>query len=174
MAGGWRTCDGPGCGKTVPATSGTGRPRRYCSEACRSRWRRIAARMRRRQALREERTEALGEPRHELRTAAYRAAAAARALAALVDAEEVRGEGEMEDRHWRPERAAALYTRAARTLAEAAEDVLTAAVRADRTAGDSWTAVGRALDVSADTAARRHGSTASPVGPVGTNTPDPS
>ncbi len=145
--------------------------------ACRSRWRRYLARLRRRQALREDRTEALCEPRHELRAAAYRTAVAARALAALVDAEEARGEGEMEDRHWRSERAAALYTRAARTLAESAEDVLAAAVRAGRTAGGRWTAVGRALDVSADTAARRHGNAdtpASPVGPIRTNTSDPS
>ncbi|MEF3118922.1 hypothetical protein [Streptomyces chrestomyceticus] len=127
--------------------------------------------MRRRQALREDRTEALCEPRHELRAAAYRAAAAARALAALVDAEEARGEGEMEDRHWRPERTAALYTRAARSLVEAAGDVLAAAVRADRTAGDSWTAVSRVLDISADTAVRRHRSAADapPVDPVGPN-----
>ncbi len=40
----------------------------------------------------------------------------------------------MEDRHWHPDRAAALYARAARSLAETAEGVL-AAVRADRTAG---------------------------------------
>ncbi|MFH8753401.1 hypothetical protein ACH4GK_37845 [Streptomyces rimosus] len=46
----------------------------------------------------------------------------------------------MEDRHWHPEQAAALYARAARSLAETAEGVLAAAVRADRTAGDSWTA----------------------------------
>ncbi len=128
----------------------------FCSERCRSRWRRYTARVARRQARREERTDALAEPRHELRRAAYQAAAAARALAALADAEEERGEGEMEDRDWRPQQAAARYARTALPLFEAAGAALAAAVEADRTAGDSWPVLGRALGVSADTAARRY------------------
>ncbi|MEU7230010.1 hypothetical protein [Streptomyces chrestomyceticus] len=113
--------------------------------------------MARREAVREARGEALEEPRYLLRTAAFRASAAARAVAALVDAEGERApwDTEVRRREGHPERAA-WWTRAAVALEDAAAAVMAAAVAADRAAGDTWAAVGEALGVSADTAARRY------------------
>uniref|UniRef100_UPI003F499C4F hypothetical protein n=1 Tax=unclassified Streptomyces TaxID=2593676 RepID=UPI003F499C4F len=111
--------------------------------------------------MREARGEALEEPRYLLRVAAFRASAAARSLAALVDAEGERPpwDTEVRRREGHPERAAR-WTRAALALEDAAAAVMAAAVAADRAAGDTWAVVGEALGVSADTAARRYRSPA--------------
>ncbi|MCQ8774380.1 hypothetical protein [Streptomyces telluris] len=50
----------------------------------------------------------------------------------------------------------AVYTRAALGLLDAAHAAVAAAVAADRAAGDGWAAIGAALGVSEDTAARRY------------------
>ncbi|NJP82339.1 hypothetical protein HCK01_34475 [Streptomyces sp. AA8] len=49
-----------------------------------------------------------------------------------------------------------MYTRAALGLLDAAHAAVAAAVAADRAAGDGWAAIGAALGVSEDTAARRY------------------
>ncbi|WP_143667115.1 hypothetical protein [Streptomyces sp. FBKL.4005] len=112
----------------------------------------------------EARTDTTAEERHRLRVAAYEVATVARRLAAALDAEAEKPDYE-QPAWWaeRPEpergRPGAPYTRAALELLEAARQAVAAAVVADRTAGNAWSEIGKALGVSGDTAARRYRST---------------
>ncbi|WP_189867110.1 hypothetical protein [Streptomyces poonensis] len=154
-------CQGPGCAELLPeAGVRGGRPRRYCSERCRSSSRRFLALLDRCLARRGARLETMAEERHLLRSAAYTVANEARGLAAVLDAEA--GRPGWEQPAWwdraRPElgRPGAPYTRAALELLEAAHLAVAAAVAADRAPGDGWAEIGAALGVSEDTAARRY------------------
>ncbi|MEU1816785.1 hypothetical protein ABZ543_16500 [Streptomyces roseifaciens] len=151
----------PECGLLLPDVGPAGgRPRRYCSERCRSRERRFMQRIERGMEQREDRLQATDEERHRLRAAAYVVAREARRLAAALDAEAAEPDWRQpagRDRS-RPEDSGpgAPYTRAALDLLAAAHTAVAAAVAADRAAGDGWAAIGAALGVSEDTAARRY------------------
>jgi hypothetical protein len=160
-------CLGPNCKEwlTAPGASG-GQPRKFCSESCRSRSRRLRARVERAQRARDGRVDAMVTARHMVRTAAYRTARAARVLAAEIDAEDVAPDWRQPGWHLPEERLKAPHVRytvaAAEILAEA-RDLLAAAVEADRIAGIGWPTIGQALGVSADTAARRYRPATSPA-----------
>ncbi|MFD9226121.1 hypothetical protein ACFWDI_40410 [Streptomyces sp. NPDC060064] len=95
-----------------------------------------------------------------MRSAAYSVAAEARRLAGLLDPEVAKPDWEQPA--WRPQHLPELgqpgtpYTRAALELLDTARRAVAAAVTADRAAGYGWTAIGDALGVSPDTAARRY------------------
>ncbi|WP_125264856.1 hypothetical protein [Streptomyces alboflavus] len=144
-----------------------GRPRRFCSERCRSAWRRYVARVHRGRHGSYEQWEAAAEHRHQVATAAYEVASAARHLAAALAAESDDPPTPLDT--WRqPQRPPRLsdqsagHTQAAAAVLAAAQKLAAAAVAADRAAGHSWEAIGRVLGVSADTAARRYRPRAGP------------
>ncbi|WP_144440873.1 hypothetical protein [Streptomyces roseifaciens] len=75
----------PVSGRLLPeAGPAGGRPRRYCSERCCSRERRLMQRIDRGMERREDRLPATAEERHRLRAAAYVVAREARRLAAAL------------------------------------------------------------------------------------------
>ncbi|MFD4144642.1 hypothetical protein [Streptomyces sp. NPDC058572] len=72
---------------TEPSSRG-GRPQRFCSERCRSRWRRFGEALARGRDQRDQRLETTGEERYRLRSQAYTVASTARRMAAVLDEEE--------------------------------------------------------------------------------------
>ncbi|MEU2578750.1 hypothetical protein ACIP3B_36240 [Streptomyces anulatus] len=147
-----RHCLGPSCTVLLPAPGADGgRPRLYCGERCRSAHRRLAARIDRGLLNRAETADATEEALHKLRSAVYSVAAEARHMAQALDPQAAR-----QPRDRQEGGPAATATLAALGLVEAAHSALTAAVEADRAAGSGWSAIGVALDVSEDTAARRY------------------
>ena len=112
----------------------------------------------------EARWEATAEQRHMARTAAYVVANQARHLAhQLADEAPAAQAPEKQAPAWPPQPDAdqtrARHTHAAMEVLEAARQLLAAAVQADRATGTSWSVIGQALGVSADTAARHYRST---------------
>ncbi|WP_432112567.1 hypothetical protein [Streptomyces sp. YPW6] len=147
-----RHCLGPRCTVLLPAPrAGGGRPRLYCSERCRSAHRRLVARIDRGLLNRAETADATEEALHRLRSAVYAVAAQARHTAHALDPQTAR-----EPRDRLDGGPPATSTRAVLGLVEAAHTALAAAVEADRTAGSGWSAIGAALGISEDTAARRY------------------
>ncbi|MFL4497357.1 hypothetical protein ACJ6WD_39895 [Streptomyces sp. VTCC 41912] len=145
------------CGTRLPEASlAGGRPQLYCSARCRGRHRRLG----RHQDQRAERLEAAAEERYALRADAFAVARAARDLAAALDAEAQLRPGDQPAGWLRPEpelgRPAAPYTRAVLPLLAAVHQAVHQAVAVDRAAGHTWDAIGGALGVSGDTAARRY------------------
>jgi hypothetical protein len=157
-----QSCLAIGCTNSFPAERGRGgRPRKFCSDRCRSRWRRWQERRARKLAAPVERWEDTTDVRHEVQAAAYQVAGQARKFAAeLVEESDTPPDPYglyASPRAPAPRREVpAGYTRAALDVAAAVEDLVAAAVAADRVAGHSWEQIGQVLGVSADTAARRY------------------
>ncbi|WP_411152958.1 hypothetical protein [Streptomyces sp. A30] len=112
---------------------------------------------------REVRLEDADERRHEMRSAAYTVASAARRVAVELDAEAERPDYR-QPAGWHGSRLAVSaswylagrYTAAALDVLDEAHRLVASAVAADRAAGADWSTIGDTLGVSADTASRRY------------------
>ncbi|MFG1703450.1 hypothetical protein ACFLIM_09665 [Nonomuraea sp. M3C6] len=136
-----------------PPTGRGGRPRKYCSHACRWTFGRTRSRRWRPLTQRHQRQDNTRKQRRHLRDQAEHLAQAAGKLALDMHAEDLALPTQQTG--WKSGPIAG-YAAAALPLLAHARAVLAAAVAADRAAGATWDEIGAVLDVSPDTAARRY------------------
>lgn len=140
------------CQTSLPPPEPRGRPRKYCSDACRwamrRHWRNSPVP---RWVRRQRDTHAR---RRQLRDQVDRLAHAAGELSIDLRAEDLAPQHDQAG--WKRPGPIAGYTAAALPLLARARVVLAAAVTTDRAAGATWEEIAAVLDISADTAARHY------------------